>query len=249
MRRNDFIRNGADFETPDIHSSGPEYASRFSGTLGSWLLEVQKQTTATLFEDLTFNSILDVGGGHCQNLPLLRRYCKKVTVIGSDVVCPDLLWPFLQDGSVVFKSAPLVQTGFPDRSFELVLSYRMLSHLNDWQALVKELCRLAKNTVLVEFPVRVGFNTFSKLFFGIKKRVEGNTRPYTLFDEEKICREFHDCGFRLHNRRAQFFWPMALHRLHGSTRFAQLLENLPAAIGLTDRLGSPVVTRFDRQEN
>lgn len=248
MERSDFVRDGAGFEKPDIHSSSPEYAGRFSGAAGRWFLEVQEQATSALLSDLTFSSVVDVGGGHCQNLPLLRPYCQEVTVIGSDAVCPELLRPFLQDGRVVFKSAPLVQTGLAEMSFEVVLSYRMLTHLHDWKALVAELCRLAKTTVLVEFPVRVGFNKLSNQFFSIKKGVEGNTRPYTLFDEKEICREFHSHRFRLHSRRSQFFWPMALHRLHGSAWCGQLLESLPAATGLTVRLGSPVIARFDREE-
>lgn len=248
MERSDFVRDGAGFETPDVHSSSPEYAARFSGPTGRWLLEIQNRATAALLDDLTFNSVIDVGGGHCQNLPLLLRYCREVTVVGSNVVVPDLLRPFLQDGHVVFKSAHLVQTGLAERSFEVVLSYRILAHLQDWQALVAELCRLANTSVLIDIPVRAGFNTLSNLLFGMKKGVEGNTRPYTLFDEDEICREFNSHGFRLHSRRAQFFWPMALHRLHRSRLVAQLLEALPLLTGMTERLGSSVIARFDRKD-
>jgi hypothetical protein len=30
-------------ETPDIHSSSDEYAERFSGKVGAWMLEVQSE--------------------------------------------------------------------------------------------------------------------------------------------------------------------------------------------------------------
>ncbi len=248
MERSDFVRDGASFEMPDTHSSSPEYASRFSGATGRWLLEVQNRATAALLDDLIFNSVIDVGGGHCQNLPLLLRYCREVTVVGSNVGNPDLLRPFLRDGHVVFKSARLEQTGFAERSFEVVLSYRILAHLHDWQALVAELCRLANTSVLVDFPVRAGFNTLSNHLFGIKKAIEGNTRPYSLFDEDEVRREFNNHGFILHSRRAQFFWPMALHRLHRSRLFGQLLEALPLLTGMTKRFGSPVIARFDRKD-
>lgn len=249
MERNDFDRDEAGFETPDIHSSSPTYATRFSGGAGRWFLDIQNRATTALLGGQIFDSVVDVGGAHCQNLPILLRNCREVTVVGSDVFSPDLLRPFLQENRVSFKSAPLTQTGLADKSFGLVLSYRILTHMHDWKLLVAELCRLAQHTVMVDFPVKAGINSFSEKFFFIKKMVEGNTRPYTLFEEEEICREFQSCGFVLHSRRAQFFWPMALHRLHGSAQFGKLLEKLPSAIGLTTRLGSPVIARFDRQES
>lgn len=249
MKRNDFNRNEAGFETPDIHSSSPSYAQRFSSGAGRWFLDIQNQATTALLDDRIFDSVLDVGGAHCQNLQFLLRDYREVTVIGSDNVFPDLLRPFIEEKRVTFKSAPLTQTGLAERSFDLVLSYRILTHMQDWKLFVAELCRLAKHTVMIDFPVRAGVNIFSEKFFFIKKVIEGNTRPYTLFQEEEVCREFQNCGFVLHSRRAQFFWPMAMHRLHGSARFGKLLEGLPAAIGLTKRLGSPVIARFDRQEN
>ena len=248
MERSDFIHDNSGFEMPDIHSSSPQYARRFFGPAGLWFLEIQEQATTALLDGLTFNSALDVGGGHGQNMQLLSRCCTKVLVVGSDTACPDQLRPFLKEDQIIFKTAPLVQTGLPDRSFEIVLSYRMLTHLQNWKALVAELCRLAERSVLIEFPVKVGFNTLSRHFFGLKKGVEGNTRPYTLFDEDQICREFQKYGFSRYGRRALFFWPMALHRLHGSRSLGRLLEGMPRMTRLTERVGSPVIVRFDREE-
>ena len=248
MERMDFIRNDAGFEMPDIHSSSPQYANRFSSPAGRWFLEVQEQATRGLLDNLTFNSVLDVGGGHGQNLPLLSKYSHELTVVGSDKVCPEQIRPFLENGRMIFKTAPLVQTGLADRSFDVVLSYRMLTHLQEWKALIAELCRLANHSVLVEFPIKAGFNTLSGLLFSLKKGVEGNTRPYTLFLEDQIRLEFESRGFRLHGRRALFFWPMALHRLHRSRLLGLILEGLPRLIGLTKLFGSPVIARFDRKE-
>jgi len=47
----------------------------------------------------------------------------------------------------------------------------------------------------------------------------------------------------------QFFWPMALHRLSNSAGFARALERVPRALGLTARLGSPVLLCAARESD
>ena len=47
--------------------------------------------------------------------------------------------------------------------------------------------------------------------------------------------------------RPQFFLPMALYRLAGSTGLARAAEGVARSTGLTALLGSPVIARADRR--
>lgn len=63
-------------ETADIETSSDDYASRFAGATGAWMLDVQRDATIRLMGDDT-DSILDVGGGHGQ---LARPLCETGAV-------------------------------------------------------------------------------------------------------------------------------------------------------------------------
>jgi hypothetical protein len=129
----------------------------------------------------------------------------------------------------------------------VVLSYRLLPHVAHWAELVATLCRLARRAVVVDYPTRRSVNAVADVFFGLKKGVEGNTRPFTVFTDAEIERAFAAQGLTPTGRRPQFFFPMALHRGLGSAGLARGLEGTAAALGLTQAFGSPVVLRLDRR--
>ncbi len=246
--REDIVRDQDGFEMPDVHSSSREYAERFSGAVGRWFLSVQKEATLELLPE-TDLFILDAGGGHGQNIDLLRDRQGRATILGSKASCADLIEAALNHDSINFVVGPLTKIPFADHHFDASMSYRMLTHLVDWQVHIAELCRVSRSTVLVEFPVKKGFNAFSSWLFGVKKNIEKNTRPYTLFDETEIVEQFRLQGYVLSARRAEFFWPMALHRLLKNSHLSQAFEWVPKMTGLTRIWGTPVIARFDRRVN
>ena len=85
------------------------------------------------------------------------------------------------------------------------------------------------------------------LFFGLKKGVEGSTRPFAVFSDAEIERAFAAHGLFPTGRRPQFFWPMALHRATGSAALARGLEGAASALGLVRAFGSPVILRLERR--
>jgi hypothetical protein len=85
------------------------------------------------------------------------------------------------------------------------------------------------------------------LFFGLKKGVEGNTRPFTVFSDAEVEEAFAAHGFAPTGRHPQFFFPMALHRGLGSAGLARGLEGAASTFGLTRALGSPVILRLERR--
>jgi SAM-dependent methyltransferase len=244
--RIDFIRDADGFEIPDVHSSSADYATRFTGNVGTWLLKVQRTATESLLDGFPAGAVLDVGGGHGQNIPALLERGDSTVVLGSGSQCPGLIKQWVDRGEIFYRKGPLTKLPFPDDSFDLVLSYRMLTHLQDWKVHIAELCRVARGPVLVEYPVLLGFNVLSGMLFKAKRGIEGNTRQYTVFRRQQVLSAFAWHEFEERDRQHQFFWPMAAHRLHGSASLGRLMEVLPARLRLTKAFGSPVISRFDR---
>lgn len=230
-------------EFADIHSSSKEYADRFQSDSGQWMLRVQEEAVVAFLDKDTV-TVLDVGGGHGQiAIPLMEAH-RNVTVLGSSPVCSSRLDEHIRNGVISFQVGNLIELPFPDRSFDTVVCFRFVSHCTQWRRLIQELCRVARHSVIVDYPVWTSFNILSPLLFQLKKSVEGNTRTYQLFSNAAIRREFRRAGFKLSGTRAQFFFPMAVHRLLKTSSRAQSLEYLPRNLGLTHLFGSPVIAKF-----
>jgi 2-polyprenyl-3-methyl-5-hydroxy-6-metoxy-1,4-benzoquinol methylase len=232
----------------DVETSSADYARRFAGPVGEWFLAVQTRLTLELLAGFRGASLLDVGGGHAQLAAPLAEAGFDVTVLGSDDACAERLRPLLDAGRVRFRSGDLLRSPFADNSFDVAVAYRLLPHVDDWRALLAELCRVARRAVLVDYPTRRSLNAFSDALFGFKKRVEGDTRPFRVFGEAELRQAFESAGFALTARRPEFFWPMALHRGLRAAAASRGLESLASASGLTAGFGSPVIVRAEPRD-
>lgn len=229
-------------ETPDIETSSANYASRFKGPAGAYMLDVQKRSVLDLLKDggpLAGRTVLDVGGGHAQLAGPIAGLGCNVTVIGSDESCATRL-----PGDIHFKIGNLLGMPFEARAFDTLVSVRLISHIEDWPRLVAELCRVANKSIIIDYPTFRSVNALSLLTFPIKKAIEKNTRTYTTFWDGAIRREFAKHGFRISAKRNQFVMPMALHR--ASKGALKPVEEGLRATGVTRLLGNPVIIRFDR---
>jgi len=236
----------AESEDADQETSSEAYARRFAGAVGALFLETQAQATLDLLAPLGSGSLLDVGGGHGQVTGPLVEAGHAVTVFGSDPRCRGRVASFLDSGRARFVSGDLLGLPFPDRSFDVALSYRLLPHVTRWPELIGELCRVARRAVLVDYPTTRSLNLAAGAFFGLKKGVEGNTRPFQVFRDADIESAFARHGFRQSGRRPQFFLPMALHRALRLAPLSRALEGLALAFGLLSAFGSPVILRLSR---
>jgi SAM-dependent methyltransferase len=233
-------------EDADVETSSAGYARRFEGRVGRYFLEVQARATLDLLSPWPRATVLDVGGGHGQVTGPLVDGGYAPTVYGSPGSSEDRVRPFTQAGRARFTTGDLLKAPFPDRAFDVVLSYRLLPHVHRWPALVAELSRLAARAVLVDYPTTRSVNAAAEAFFGLKKGVEGNTRPFTVFRDADIEAAFAASGFRITGRHPQFLFPMALHRGLRSAFLARGLEGAARAFGLTRAWGSPVILRLER---
>src|SRR5512138_1446494 len=150
---------------PDIDSSTEDYARRFAGPTGSWFLEVQERAALSLLQPWPGATVLDVGGGHGQLAGPLARRGYRVTVMGSDESCSTRIADLVQTGLVRFTTGDLLRLPFPDRSFDLVVSFRILGHVPAWPELVAELTRVADKAVLLDFASTRSVNFLAPLLF------------------------------------------------------------------------------------
>jgi len=232
-------------ENADVHASSDEYARRFTGGVGDWMLRTQESALTSMLPSHV-RAVLDIGGGHGQIALPLSRLGRSVTILGSSPVCAKRMQNEIENGSIAFKCGNLVDLPFEDRSFDGVVSFRLMSHCTAWKRLIAEMCRVAESTVIFDYPVWCSSNFMTPLLFSIKRRIEGNTRLYTIFTTRELEREFRSHGFRRVAMRKQFFFPMGIHRALKSPRLSQVLEGLARVLLLTKIFGSPVIIAFQR---
>ena len=230
-------------ETPDIETSSENYASRFRGPAGAYMLDVQEKSVLALLKDgrpLEGRTVLDVGGGHAQLAGPIAGLDCAVTVVGSDESCATRL----NGDDVTFAIGNMLDLPFAERSFDTLVSVRLISHIENWPRLVAELCRVADKSIIIDYPTWRSINALSLLTFPLKKAIEKNTRTYTTFWDGAIRRTFAQHGFRAVATRNQFVMPMALHR--ASKGALKPVEEGLRATGVTRLIGNPVIIRFDR---
>jgi SAM-dependent methyltransferase len=232
-------------ETPDIETASDAYALRFAGAAGRYLLAEQEAAIRAVLADWRGGSVLDVGGGHAQLTPLLRSLARDVVVFGSDSRSLERVRRDFP--ACATATGDLLDLPFECRSFDVVVAVRLLPHVRNWPRLLSELCRVARSTVVVDYPRPTGFNRLTPLLFPLKKRLEGDTRHYRNFRDAEVDELLRVCGFEPRERRAQFLLPMVVHRRAGGFTPLRALERAAQGLCLTQALGSPVILRADRR--
>ena len=235
-------------ETADIESSSDEYARRFSGAAGEWMLEVQERATLNFFKGEEIKTVLDVGGGHGQLAIPLCEAGYEVTVLSSAPECKKRISSMFDSGKCGFIVGNVIDLPFPDKSFDVVISFRMVTHCRQWQKLIAELSRVSKKFVVLDYPTGQSLNMVAPRLFDLKKKVETDTRHWALFKHTEISDELNRNGFQKIKRTGQFFLPMVLHRMLKSRKLSAALEGVCQYVRLRDKWGSPRVLRADRAE-
>jgi ubiquinone/menaquinone biosynthesis C-methylase UbiE len=234
-------------ERPDIETSSADYARRFAGPAGRYLLEVQAHSIRSVLEGLRPGSALDVGGGHGQLVDLLGASGWRTTVHGTDRTCETNLRELHGKRACHYVQGDLFALPVADRSYDLVIAVRLIAHVADWRRLIAEMCRAADRSVVIDYPSVFALNALTPLLFGVKKSLEGNTRTYTSFSLHQLLREFERHGFFYARQMKQFFLPMVAHRLGKGRAPFRAAEAACRLVGLTTLAGSPAILRVDRK--
>ncbi len=220
-------------EDADVETASADYAKRFDSPVGEWMLATQREITFDLLRDLEGASVLDVGGGHGQVAPALARRGHRVSVLASSpAAVAEALRPSVDSGRVGLLIGDLRNPPVEPRSFDVVLSYRLLAHARDLPGLVAGLTRSARVAVIVDYATTRSFNAIADSLFAAKKRVEGNTRPFLVLRDAEVEDLFRQNGFRRASETAAVLLahghPSGPRRPH---RVPESGEDVPAAWG------------------
>ena len=238
---------------PDIESSSDGYASRFSGAVGRFLLEHQERVVMTLIDKnigIAPLRVLDVGGGHGQLTEALLRAGHTVVLQGSDEVC-FARTKYLQQkypDRLTFVKSPILDIPVQNCSFDLVLAIRLIAHVVQWKELIKEMTRISKRYVIIDFAPKNSFNFFYKTLFKYKKKLEGNTRTFLRHSIKELDEPFKQNRFAIKKSVPEFFIPLVVHRTANMPRLSACFEFLFLVIGLTQKLGSPIIVLAEKIE-
>ncbi|HYO12090.1 MAG TPA: class I SAM-dependent methyltransferase [Thermoanaerobaculia bacterium] len=235
-------------EDADVETSSEGYASRFGGEVGRYFLEVQTAIALEMLVPYPGAGVLDVGGGHGQLAVPLVEHGFDVTVAGSSEICRERLDRLLPEDRFAFQACDLLRLPFADRSFDVVIAFRLIAHVERWRELVRELCRVAERAVILDYSDVRSFNLLYGPFFRLKKAIEGNTRTFLTFRPGQVAAELGRHGFGRLETRRQFFFPMVVHRAVGRAGFSRGVERVSGLCGLSRAFGSPVILRAERKE-
>jgi len=233
---------------PDVASSSHEYAERFSGPVGSYLLGVQQECIDKVLEGfIQKNSgknikVLDLGGGHCQLTEFYLKLGYSITIQGSEersfTRAKDL--GYGNNPRIDFKISPLDKLDFRDSEFDLVSGIRLMAHVKDWRSFLKEMLRVSSQGIVFDFARLYTLNYLSPLLFHVKKRIEGNTRPFYCQSKPAVVKELKSLGCDQVLTQDQFAIQMGLHRLIDQPEFSRKIEKIISKAGL-DILKTPGV--------
>ena len=230
-------------ETADIDSSTEDYATRFSGPVGEYFLGVQTHIALKCITSGPDSSILDVGGGHAQLAAPLVKHNFRVTVTGSDESCRNLLDQRLEPDSFAFDVCDMLALPYDNNSFDYVLAFRLLPHVDRWQQLLAEMCRVARTAVIFDYPDIRSSNVLYDMLFTFKKKYEKNTRTFKMFRRSEITKELVINNFSPPQFNPQFFLPMVIHRSLKRVTISKTLEALCKVLLLTKYFGSPIIVK------
>ncbi len=231
---------------PDLHSSTKEYAARFSGATGAWLLAAQTRALLSLIAPHNPDSIIDIGGGHAQCLTPLLEHGFNPHLYASSSDALGIASSLVSLNRIHVQLGSLENIDLKDRQYQCVVSLRILSHMRDWQRFIAELCRVSSQDVIIDYATYRSFNLLGGALFMLKKLVEGNTRHFLTFWDSQIDDEFAKHGFKRTGDIRLLFFPLGLHRALKNVRLSSKFELLADLASLRNSFGSPVIARFER---
>ncbi len=240
------IPPGSPPHAADVETASEGYQQRFKGETGAWFLDQQAEHLLALLEPWPGATILDVGGGHGQYTERLLQKGYEVTILGSAPQAGEQVQNLVDSGQCRYQVGNLIDFPIADKSYDIVISFRLMTHSQDWRRLAGETARVARHAVIIDFPVLDSFNLLYPLLFWAKRIGEANTtRTFSIFKTREVVAEFHKTSFMPTAARRQFFLPMVLHRVLRAPVLSRNVEAVCRRLGLTRCFGSPVILRLE----
>jgi len=223
-------------------------ARRFSGPIGEMIAKSQARVLANMVGRIKDRAVLDVGTGTGRAALILALGGARVTAVDAseEMLAIARQRAAEQMLTIKFQRADAHALDFADRSFDAVVSFRLLMHVPQWKRCVAELCRVAERLVIVDYPSATSVALIESLTRRALHAAGMKTEPYRVFTAHAIEEAFERNGFRIRSVHRQFVLPIGLHKLIGSRRFTTSTERLLDHAGLLKPFGSPVTLVAER---
>ena len=217
-------------------------AMRFSGPIGTLLAEAQDQVMASFLGPLDGRSVLDVGTGTGRAAIGLARRGARVTGIDASAEMLRVARERAAAGGVdvTFEVGDAHRLTFANRAFHAAVSLRVLMHTPDWRQCLAELCRVADERVVFDYPAAFSAAALQAWSRRLLAAAGRSVEAYRVMSSSDVRRTLDGAGFRVERVHRQFVLPIALHKTIGSRAFTVRVEQALAAVGLLRLLGSPV---------
>ena len=221
---------------------------RFSGPVGRLIAEQQAQVIANFLDPIAGRQILDVGTGTGRGAIALAARGARLTGVDASAEMLAVARRRAQETGVQVEFAQGDAHGlaYPDRSFDAVVCLRVLMHTPDWRQSLGELCRVANQHVLFDYPALMSAAAIQSAARRLANAAGGNTEAYRVFADSAVRSTLRANGFQITGIDRLFVLPIAFHKKIGSAAATTRLERLFRHVGLNWLLGSPVTVVAER---
>jgi SAM-dependent methyltransferase len=221
---------------------------RFGGPIGSLLAESQAAVLRDFAGELRDRLVLDVGTGTARGALIVAELGARVTALDAS---PEMLRVARARADarglpIRFAVGDAHQLAYGDRTFDIVMSLRVLMHAPDWRRCLAELCRVSRGRVIVDYPAMASVAALQAAGRRMAQTAGARVEAYRVFTERQIRDELARHGFRLVRSHRQFVLPIALHKQLGSRAWTLRIEGTLARLGLLRAFGSPVTVLAER---
>jgi ubiquinone/menaquinone biosynthesis C-methylase UbiE len=246
------MSSNADNGSSDDHYSYAHYANRdvaagfdslrFSGPIGRFLLEDQERVLLEGLRPIQARSVADVGTG--TGRAAIGLAAAGATVIGLDASA-EMLEVARERASaagvaVRFEVGDAHALPLGDRSVDAAVCLRVIMHTVDWRRVVAELCRVSRETVIVDFPSARSFAVLESRWRRGQAARGRAVEAYRVLRTSDVSAALAEHGFTVSTVHRQFVLPINVHKRIGSLGFTKTIEAGLAALGLLSAFGSPV---------
>lgn len=225
--------------------------TRFGGPIGQLVGAREAETISRYVAPISGRTALDVGTGTGRIALLLTSAGAVVTGIDAseEMLKVARARAAAQHATVQFLSGDAHALDFPDRSFDIVVSSRVLMHTPRWRACVNELCRVARDRVVIDYPSARSFALAQSLWRRAGSALGSTTQqPYRVFLDRELEAAFRQNGFEIRSKERHFVLPIAFYKLFASARMAEVSEDALRRLGVARMFASPVTVLAERCE-
>ena len=215
---------------------------RFSGPIGRLIAATQERVIAGFLDPVAGRTVLDVGTGTGRGAIALARRGAIVTGVDASQEMLDVARRQAEAAGVpvTFAREDAHRLPFADGAFDSVICLRVLMHTPDWRRSLAELCRVARDRVVFDYPAMASAALLESLARRLAHAAGARVEAYRVFAESSVRHALAAEGYRLDDIHRQFVLPIALHKRINSEAGTRRVERALQRAGLNWLLGSPV---------